>query len=67
MKITVDLFRYGTEDGIPVLKRGRLALLIQAGTRHVDVMADENDAFDLDTISAIVEAFKKREQVRNLA
>lgn len=67
MKINLDLIRYGKEDGIPLCKRGRLALLIVAGPRHVDVMADENDAFDLDTISAIVEAFKKREQVRNLA
>lgn len=67
MKLQLDLIRYGTEDGIPLVKRGRMALLIVAGPRHVDVMADDQDRFDLDTISAVVEALKKRDLVRNLA
>lgn len=67
MKINLDLIRYGKEDGIPLVKRGRLALLIVAGHRHVDVMADDEDKFDLDTISAVIDALKKRDLVRNLA
>lgn len=62
MKLNLELFRYGNEDGIPLMKRGRLALLIQTGARHVDVMADDQDRFDLDTIAALVEALKKRER-----
>lgn len=66
MKLHLELFRYGTEEGIPLMKRGQLALLIKAGHRHVDIMADAEDKFDLDTISALVEALKKRERA-NLA
>lgn len=65
MKLHLELFRYGTEDGIPMMKRGQLALLIRTGSRHVDVMADAEDKFDLDTISAVVEALKKRERIIN--
>lgn len=60
MKLHLELIRYGNEKGA---NAGRLALLIRADARHVDIMADDDENFDLDTVSAAIDALRRRAQI----
>ena len=63
MKLTLELFRYGPDDG---LKSGRLSLLVRTdlpNNLHADVIADDRDRFDLDTLSALIDTLKRRDSI----
>lgn len=57
MKLHLELIRY-SEDEMDWKKRGRIALVFKLGARHLDVMADEDEMFDLDSVSAAIDVLR---------